>query len=134
LEDPPRVREIREDIPEALDNLVGRMLAKAPENRPPDGEAVAAELAALAPLVADAPAVGPPSGNRQGEITDIERRIMCLVLTRSAVDADATRAEASSRIQTSELGAIAERHHGKLELIDARTPLVVLSGALAPTD
>ncbi len=47
LEEPPRLRELRGDIPEALDDLVARMLAKPPKDRPRDGDAVAAELLAL---------------------------------------------------------------------------------------
>jgi tetratricopeptide (TPR) repeat protein len=133
LEDPPRVRKLREDIPDALDSLVSRMLGKAPENRP-DAGAVAEELSWLAPLAAGPPSAGPPSVERLTALTTSERKVMCLVLARSAADADVTRIHTPDQRQEAALRALAERHHGKLELIDARTPLVVLSGALAPTD
>ncbi len=42
---PPSSR--RAGIPDVLDSLLGRMLAKAPEGRPPHGAAVASELAAI---------------------------------------------------------------------------------------
>jgi hypothetical protein len=40
LEDAPRVAEIRDDVPAALDDLVARMLCKDPGGRPADGRAV----------------------------------------------------------------------------------------------
>jgi serine/threonine protein kinase/tetratricopeptide (TPR) repeat protein len=40
LEEPPRLRDLREGIPAALDDLVARMLIKDPAQRPPDGAAV----------------------------------------------------------------------------------------------
>jgi tetratricopeptide (TPR) repeat protein len=47
LEDAPRLRDLRPDVPADLDELVGRMLAKDVDQRPADGAAVAAELAAI---------------------------------------------------------------------------------------
>lgn len=45
FEPAPRLRELRPDVPVALDDLVARMLAKDPRHRPRDGAALAAELA-----------------------------------------------------------------------------------------
>jgi tetratricopeptide (TPR) repeat protein/predicted Ser/Thr protein kinase len=45
-EDPPPVRELRPDVPEALDRIVTRCLAKEPEDRYPDAAAIQAELVA----------------------------------------------------------------------------------------
>jgi hypothetical protein len=47
LEDTPRVSMIRNDIPDALDALVARMLSKSPLDRPRDGADLAFELAVL---------------------------------------------------------------------------------------
>src|SRR5215207_7027288 len=47
LEDAPRVGAIRLDVPDALDDLVARTLAKHPDGRPRDGAQLAAELATL---------------------------------------------------------------------------------------
>jgi tetratricopeptide (TPR) repeat protein len=77
LEEAPRLRALRPDVPAAFDDLVTRMLAKDPARRPRDGAAVAAELAALE--AADAPrptraTVAPPS------LTGREMRIVCVAL------------------------------------------------------
>jgi tetratricopeptide (TPR) repeat protein len=45
-EDPPPVRELRPDVPEALERIVARCLAKVPQERYPDADAILAELAA----------------------------------------------------------------------------------------
>lgn len=50
FEAPPRVRELRKDVPAALDELLARMLSRDPLQRPTDGGIVAAELAALGHL------------------------------------------------------------------------------------
>ncbi|MBX3220664.1 MAG: protein kinase [Labilithrix sp.] len=50
FEAPPRVRELRKDVPAALDELLARMLSRDPLQRPADGGVVAAELAALGQL------------------------------------------------------------------------------------
>src|SRR5262249_45632640 len=78
LADAPRVRELSPGVPRALDNLVARMLAKSPEDRPRDGKQVAAELAALGPLVG----ASPPSGSMPPEtsLTPGEQKLLCVVL------------------------------------------------------
>ncbi|WP_437544233.1 protein kinase [Sorangium sp. So ce367] len=47
MEDPPRVRNLRPEVPQELDEFVARMLAKDPEQRPRDGSAVVEALDAL---------------------------------------------------------------------------------------
>ncbi|WP_437488256.1 protein kinase [Sorangium sp. So ce1014] len=136
LEDPPRLRELRGEVPAALDDLVTRMLAKAPRDRPRDGAAVAAELASLGD-VAPGSRRGLPSpiGGPAPELTTGERRMICLLLARDgALDSDATRSEGEDALRVRALSALAERHQGRLEIIESRSPVVVLSGAVAPTD
>jgi serine/threonine-protein kinase len=55
-EDPPRVNEVRSDVPARLADVVGRMLAKDPQGRPPSPARVIAELR---PWIVDVPAPTP---------------------------------------------------------------------------
>ncbi|WP_437933440.1 serine/threonine-protein kinase [Sorangium sp. So ce341] len=135
LEEPPSLRWLREDVPEALDELVTRMLSKSPEGRPSDGNAVAAELAAL--MDPAAISVRPPASSiRPPELTTGERKVMCLVLARDgrAPAAEAGLPEVDEQARAQALSATAARYRGQLELVEARLPLVVLSGAGATTD
>ncbi|WP_437605013.1 protein kinase [Sorangium sp. So ce834] len=135
LEEPPSLRWLREDVTEALDELVTRMLSKSPEGRPSDGNAVAAELAAL--MDPAAISVRPPASSiRPPELTTGERKVMCLVLARDgrAPAAEAALPEVDEQARAQALSAMAARYRGQLELVEARLPLVVLAGAGATTD
>lgn len=76
LSDAPRVRSIRPDVPEVLDDLVGRMLAKDPDERPVDGAAVAAELRAIGTIEGGST---PAQAARSEVITDSERKLLSIV-------------------------------------------------------
>ncbi|WP_437313393.1 protein kinase domain-containing protein [Sorangium sp. So ce385] len=143
LEDPPRLGELRDGIPEPLERLVARMLSKPPGHRPRDGAAVAEELAALAqvglPAGAHDAAAGPheaaASPAPRAEITTAERRVMCVILAaEGSAEADATLSEAEGAARTEALRQVAARHGGRLELLQSQWLLVALSGAEAPTD
>ena len=79
LEEAPRLREIRHDIPEALDALVARMLSKDRAVRPPEAGMVADELVALENIASTPPA---PVSRRSTALTTGERRVFCLLLAR----------------------------------------------------
>ncbi|WP_437828221.1 serine/threonine-protein kinase [Sorangium sp. So ce1153] len=132
LEDPPRVRELRPGIPAALDRLVARTLAKFPSDRPADGDAVADELAQIGAPESNlgGPRTFPP---RAVELTTGERRVMCLVVTRER-PAEGDAAEEPRRAQLWQLHDVAEQYRGELELLEGRSPIIVLSGAGTPTD
>ncbi|HUS31109.1 MAG TPA: protein kinase, partial [Kofleriaceae bacterium] len=90
LEEAPRVGVVRPDLPEALDDLVARTLAKNPDHRPRDGAELAIELATLGTIhAAERPANQPSAA-----LTATERRLLCVVLidvgSREPVDSDAT--------------------------------------------
>ena len=59
LEEPPRLRAVRPDVPPRLDRLVARLLSKHQASRPASAAEVGAELAAIAAGADDA-AVAPP--------------------------------------------------------------------------
>ncbi|WP_437737848.1 serine/threonine-protein kinase [Sorangium sp. So ce1335] len=141
LEEPPRVRELRRDVPAWLDRLVARMLSKPREARPRDGAAVAAALASEAiargldagPL--SQPSSSHPPSRRAREITTSERKVMCLLLAREGqADAEATLSDVEDERRARAIRELVERHRGRVELLDARWLLVTLSGSAAPTD
>ncbi|MBK9266019.1 MAG: protein kinase [Polyangiaceae bacterium] len=51
--DPPRLRDVRPDIPDAVDVLLSRMLSRNPADRLPHGSAVAAAIASIDLTVID---------------------------------------------------------------------------------
>ncbi|WP_437521141.1 protein kinase [Sorangium sp. So ce726] len=136
LEEPPRLGELRGDIPAPLDRLVARMLSKSAERRPRDGAAVAAELVAFVGegLAAVGGAVAAPRAPGE-EITTSERRVMCVILAANGSDeAGATLSEADGVARAQALRDIAACHGGSLDLLQSRWLLVALSGAESPTD
>lgn len=60
LEDAPRVRSVRPDVPRPLDELVARMLSRTPEARPMNGKEALRALESLGPGP-ESVAQGPPS-------------------------------------------------------------------------
>ncbi|WP_437476897.1 protein kinase [Sorangium sp. So ce1014] len=136
LEEPPRLGELRDGVPEPLERLVARMLSKPMDRRPRDGAAVAEELAALGRAglpVGGGETAEPPA--RSEEITTAERRVMCVLLAESgSAEAGATLSEAECASRTEALRQIAARHGGRLELLQSQWLLIALSGAEAPTD
>jgi tetratricopeptide (TPR) repeat protein len=88
LQEVPRARDLRPALPEPLDDLVARMMAREPAARPADAAAVLAELDALDALDAleavrglGAPTTGlPPAGEPPPSLTLSEQRLVTLVL------------------------------------------------------
>lgn len=140
LEAPPALRDIRPDAPAALEALIERMLSKPREGRPRDGAEVMIALAALdvrGGNVAQGHGVFRPFAPepRATELTDGERRVMCLVLARDkAAQEDATRSAAEEVAHARALRAVAQRYQGQIQLVEASSPLIVLASAVAATD
>ncbi|WP_437303190.1 protein kinase domain-containing protein [Sorangium sp. So ce388] len=142
LEDPPRLGELRDGVPAALESLVTRMLAKDAGHRPRDGAAVAEALAILGPAglpVGGSERPAPPAPGV--EITTAERRVVCVILAADGRDQAATLPDTEGASETGELRPdaealrrIAARHGGRLELMQSRWLLIALSGAESPTD
>ena len=83
FEAPPRVRDIRKDVPPALDDLLARMLSRDPMQRPTDGGIVAAELAALGSLDAVGTLVTRETTSHADVITRGEQRLVSVVAVAS---------------------------------------------------
>ncbi len=107
LEDAPRISELRPDLPDALDELVARMMAKQPERRPRDGTQLANELATIGRVDAlEKPAASPVGAS----LTATERRLMCVVLIGQVVQVDHT------LVDLPEPPAIADHTSGELPI------------------
>jgi hypothetical protein len=80
FDEPPRLQNLRVDIPPELDDLVGRMLAKDPAERPASALALIAELDALAGL----PSSGHMGSSRRRTIALEEQRYVSVVVVGAA--------------------------------------------------
>ncbi|UQA63046.1 serine/threonine-protein kinase [Polyangium aurulentum] len=80
IADPPRLEDLRPDLPESLTHLVSRMMAKDPDERPRDGHAVAEALALLGSLPEVAEARSAPDRNRPARLSGAERRPVAVIL------------------------------------------------------
>ena len=77
LEDAPHVRELKPELPEAIDTLVACMLSKHAEQRPASGSALAVALAQLGTLdIGPRADAAPPAP----ALTQTERRLLCVIL------------------------------------------------------
>jgi eukaryotic-like serine/threonine-protein kinase len=87
FEAPPRARDVRKDLPEALDDLLARMLSRDPLQRPADGGIVAAELSTLGPYEGAGESAREATSYRD-VITRGERRLVSVVAVSSHAHAD----------------------------------------------
>jgi hypothetical protein len=133
----PRLRELRPSIPRGLDDLVARMLARSPTDRPRNADVVTAELLAVEDSEAS------PRSDHSGPhrvvsaIRATERRLTCLVLARLPAPAERPRAVAEREAREAQdraLREVVERHRGKLEILANGSLLAILSNADAATD
>ncbi|CAN92004.1 Protein kinase [Sorangium cellulosum So ce56] len=132
LEDPPPLRELCASVPAWLEELVAGMLAKEPDRRPADAEAVADWMrgAEAGALVSSAARSWPPPADQR--MTTGERRLLCLVLADDAPASSGPEGERAGRHGA--LREIAEEHGGRLDRLQERWLLASFSGAAAPTD
>jgi len=103
FEEVPLLRTVRADVPEAVEALVARMLAKDPSRRPSDGAALVSEIAAVAgavratvpptpigePAAAAGAAAAPGTGSTRGSRPSLgadERRLLCVIVASSSDD------------------------------------------------
>ncbi|XYI03962.1 protein kinase domain-containing protein [Sorangium sp. So ce1128] len=100
---PPRLSELRPDVPAALDDLVAWMLEKEPDGRPRNGNEVlasTAELRAASEPARDAGAEPPVSSARPSralaESAAVEQRLISVVLIHGALPGDAAAASPAS--------------------------------------
>jgi tetratricopeptide (TPR) repeat protein len=105
FEPAPRARALSPEVPEALDDLVHRMLGKDVAGRPSAAEAAAA-LAALDRLAGTE--LGAPSSSGAPSLTSDEQRVLSVVMIGAAPGAPALDVEHLRRVAAGR-GAILER-------------------------
>jgi eukaryotic-like serine/threonine-protein kinase len=116
LEEPPLLRELVPDAPQALEDLLKRMLAKEPSTRPAGGAALLHALDHLGPL-------GPASTTAPERtcVTERERRLVTIVM--ASVPGEARLAESvRGRART-----VAARFGAEVEWVGEGSMIVVLS-------
>ncbi|XXT14614.1 protein kinase [Sorangium sp. So ce429] len=130
--DPPQLRDVRSDVPAALEALCSRMLSKHPEARPRDGQEAAEALLALRhgdsrPVDAGAPGAGPA-------LTATERRSVAVVLV-GTVDAAAFAGFATEAATLpGELVEAASAWGARVESLPGGAAVVTMAGQGAATD
>jgi tetratricopeptide (TPR) repeat protein len=157
LEEPPSLSQLRDDMPAALERVVMKMLAKAPELRLRDGAAVVRALEALGPMpdatgfgcdARAASGIGPrssmppavespislrPTMSPSPVLTTAERRTMCLVLARAPAQGGLLDTPPDAAREQA-LREAAERHQGQLEQLADRSIFVVHTSAGTASD
>jgi eukaryotic-like serine/threonine-protein kinase len=140
LEEAPRLREVRIDVPAPLDELIARMLAKEPSGRPQKVEEVAAALSAISfgdlesgsgtfPTIRDHDApTKPPS------LGDAEQRILCVVLAGDLTGTDDTYTPGAPSTGRKDLGTVVRELGGVLDPLVDGSVLVHFAGSGAATD
>jgi eukaryotic-like serine/threonine-protein kinase len=135
LEDAPRVRDFRPDVPPALDDLVSRMLARDPDKRPRDGTALSRELGSL-----DALGSGIPRAPAPATLTRSERRLLSVILAKRALET-AIPSGVAATVLAEETGptfdayrAIVQAHGGAIDRLADGSLVVTFFMSSAATD
>lgn len=95
LEEAPRARDTRRDVPEALDTILHRMVAKDPTRRPRDGAELGRWLAEMSGGAPSSVRVATP----WAALTDNEQRIVTVLMAASRPEAPAKRTDSTARVR-----------------------------------
>ncbi len=123
--EPAPVRERAIAVPESVAALIERLLAKAPADRPADGDAVVTLLGALDHGAGG----GAAASGSMPAITTGEQQLVAVALARAP--GTGWRRPADAQLQ---LDAAARRFGGRLELVIDGSGLIVFDGAGAASD
>jgi hypothetical protein len=133
FEEAPRLGELVRGVPEELEALVGRMLAKQPEERPRDGAAVAAALSALGTAATGQRELRSSAPNaRAAVLSSSERRIVSVAIVGRAPGLYTTTLTAGRPelgAADEELRRAAQAHGGELERLADGSAVVTIVGS-----
>jgi serine/threonine protein kinase len=140
FEAPPRVRDLRKDVPKALDDLLARMLSRDPLQRPADGGIAAAELSALGQLDGAGVVHAREASTHGDVITRGEQRLVSVVAVAAQAWVEAEESTIADRrfknnAALSEILRNAIQPFGaRLESLATGTIVVTLPGRHSATD
>jgi hypothetical protein len=144
LEEAPRVTTLRPEVPERLADLIERLMAKSPEDRPANAGAVLAALAAVDVLDAARASSSFPRPPRPEELTAGEQRLCSVILVGAAVPIPSGSPTAAAGTAATlpvaafpfagPLRAVASAHGAALAPLADGTWVLALSGTGAATD
>jgi tetratricopeptide (TPR) repeat protein len=134
FEEPPSVRSVRPEVPQALDGLLCKMLSKRREERPVDGNAAASALRALGEM----PSERPEEAIRSPSLTGSEQRALAVILVSAPAAANARAFDGSSTLVVAPDDAAllreAEAHGGTGERLVDGSVVVMMAGTGLATD
>jgi hypothetical protein len=138
LEEAAPPRALRSAVPPALDDLVRRMMAKDPHQRPPSAAAVAAALAAIAPADEGVEAAPAPGSASIAGLTRGEQRVSAVLLIGADPEApppgDETQPSAPKGAAPVDVSAIVEEHGGQVDSILGGAHVATFSGSALASD
>ena len=102
VEPPPRPSAAGVVVPDALEDLIVRMLAKDPAGRPADGAAVHAELSAVQRSLS---AVEAPPSKRRSSLLESEMRLCAVVMAAHVLPTDSSAAQ-DSAVDIKDIGTL----------------------------
>ncbi len=135
LEEVPRLRELRDDVPPPLDDLVAAMLSKDPAGRPENGAEVAQALARLGDATALTRTSRPPP---RLALTSSEQRIVSVVVAEPAEEPmpelAATLTPRSAHLDLDALRESLARYGARFEPLVDGSLVATLTGSAVATD
>jgi eukaryotic-like serine/threonine-protein kinase len=134
VEDTPRVRELRPDVPPALDALLARMMAKDVKDRPADASELLQELRRVSSADDETAPPLPRASLGRGE-----QRVVCVVLAAGTLapaqpDSAPTISEQEPPAADAGVASMVKSYGGSLDYLAGGALLVLITGAGSATD
>ena len=132
------VRDLCPGLPQDLEQILTRMLAKERSGRPPDATSVAVELTRVGDRLADVEGKpAPPPGSitmriDRGALTTGEQRVVCVVLVTRPRSSTATATARATR--TMELPPLPEGEAGARQALETDTVILRSESLFDPSD